>query len=344
MATPISPDSVLQTGRRRLTVAVLAAVATSACPALAAGPLRLRVASAYTEDTFQVQNLKFFLQRLSRAQPDLAVSLHAADGLVRPEQVFSAVRSGSVEAGEFLLSSQSAVASIFGLDALPFVARDYKTAKFLWRAAQEEVRAQLAKQGLHLMYAVPWPPQHLYSHAPVGQLSDMRGQRFRTFNPATLALATAGGATPTQIELNQVERALAEGRFDIMLTSSVSGVGTKAWSRMRYLYLIGAFMPKNVVVVNAAYYASLPPSLRDAMTTLAREAEQRGWEASAQLEQESLRTLARNRIAIDTPSPLLETQLRFFGERAAARWAEEAGPSGLDVLFRYETARSAGEA
>src|SRR3546814_9557070 len=74
---------------------------------------------------------------------------------------------------------------MYGVDAVPFLATTYEESAKLWEAQKPFVEARLAKQGLRLLYIVPWPGQGFYTKKPIESLADLQGVKFRTYNAAT---------------------------------------------------------------------------------------------------------------------------------------------------------------
>ncbi len=81
----------------------------------------------------------------------------------RPE-IKRAVQGGQAQAGEILLVNFENEDPLYGLDGVPFLATSYADAMKLYKAEKKALEAKLAKQGMRLLYAVPWPPQGIYSN------------------------------------------------------------------------------------------------------------------------------------------------------------------------------------
>jgi hypothetical protein len=50
---------------------------------------------------------------------------------------------------------------------MPFLADSYDESVKLWKAQRPFFDKKLAEQGLMALYAVPWPPQGIYSKKPL---------------------------------------------------------------------------------------------------------------------------------------------------------------------------------
>src|SRR5688572_26005970 len=86
-----------------------------------------RIATAYPEDTHHTQNLQWYVQKLAQAGTGApAMQVHAGGKLVKPAEIFEAVRSGRVEAGEVIMSSLEKENPLFGLDSIPFLVRNFE--------------------------------------------------------------------------------------------------------------------------------------------------------------------------------------------------------------------------
>jgi TRAP-type C4-dicarboxylate transport system permease small subunit len=145
---------------------------------------------------------------------------------------------------------------VFGLDSIPFLATSYSEAKKLNDVSRPYLEKTLAAQGLKLLYAVPWPPQGLYSIKPVASMSDLKGTRMRAYNPATSQIAQHVGAQPITVQLAELSQALATGTVENFLTSSASGVDSKLYEQTKYFYDVNAWLPRNAVVVNQKAFRS----------------------------------------------------------------------------------------
>jgi TRAP-type C4-dicarboxylate transport system substrate-binding protein len=301
---------------------------------------RLQVASPYGDATFQARNLRQFAQELRNGTDGrLAAAVHANASLLAAPQILPAVQRGDVPIGEVILSSLAKDNPVFALDAIPFLANGYGEARTLWTISRAVVEAELDRRGLVLLYAVPWPPQHLYAARPVESIGAMKGLRFRTYNAATERIAAAAGAVSLRIELADLPQAIREERVDLMLTSSISGIETRAWSRMRYLYLVGGWSPKNIVFMNKAVFEALDPVDRQVLRDAAARAEARGWAWSEEADRTALRELVNNNVRVQPPSLLLATQFRFIGDQMAGEWVKAADADGLKLVLRYESER-----
>jgi TRAP-type transport system periplasmic protein len=249
----------------------------------------LRLATGYRLDSFQTQNLTQFAAVL--ASSGVQMVLHPNNTLFKLADIPDAVREGKVQFGETIMSNLVKLIPIAGADAVPFIVRSYADALRLWANQRAGIENEFASLGLTPLMAVPWPPQCLYSKKPVRRISDLSGSKMRTASATTRRIAQLIGATSVDVPMVGVKQALAEGRFDSMITSAVTGVENEVWSHMPYFYPINAWYPKNITFANTRALKALPDAAQAAIFVAAKEAENKGWVASEYNANESVEQL-----------------------------------------------------
>lgn len=290
----------------------------------------------YPDSIFHTSNIIQFAADVNAATNGaLSIKVHSAGSLFKHKEIKGAIRSGQVPIGEFFMGLLANEHPVYGMDTMPFLAADYTAAAKLWKVTKPAISAQLAKQGLQVLFSVPWPPQGLYAKKELDKASDMKGLKFRAYNANTTRMAELAGAAPTQIEVADLPQAFATGRVDAMITSPSTGVGSKAWDFLSHFHDIQAWIPKNVVVINSKALARLDAKTRNAVLAAAAKAEARGWKQSMAETDQKIAVLKKNGIAIIKPSANLMASLRKIGQTMSAEWSKKAGTEGKALLAAY---------
>jgi TRAP-type transport system periplasmic protein len=311
-------------------------------PVSAEAGVDVRIATAYAADNFQTQNLQRYAEDVAAAtNGDVRMTVYSAGSLIKPAEIFGGVRDGRAEAGEVILSSLAKESPLFGIDALPFIVSGYDDARRMWDASRPAIERAFAQRGLQLLYAVPWPPQNLYSRMPLNGIQDFKNLRMRTYNPATVRISELIGAKPVTIQVVDLTKAIADEKLDLMITSSWTGVETHAWSKLQHYYKISAWIPKNVVFINKKIFDRLDGAAQKKMMEAAQVAEERGWKLSRDSDRQFEEQLAANRMNVANIDPLMRRYLDRIGETLAREWLKQAGNDELNVLLSYTTERSA---
>jgi TRAP-type C4-dicarboxylate transport system substrate-binding protein len=316
---------------------IAAALAAAALLPLGAhAQTRWDLPSGYGANTFQVQNLQWFVDEVDKASAGkLKITLHPGASLFKANEIKRAVQSGQTQAGEFILSGAANENPLFGVDSIPFLATDYAESKKLNDASLPALDKLLAAQGMKLLYTVPWPGQSLYTKKPVATLADLKGTKMRAYNPATTRIAELVGAQPVTIQLAELPQALATGGVDNFLTSSASGVDSKLYEQVKYFYDVNAWLPRNAVVVNAKAFEALDKPTQSALLKTAQAAGERGWKLSDQKDGEYLKELVAKGMAVDRSSARLKAELKAIGERMTGEWLKQAGADGQAIVDAY---------
>jgi TRAP-type C4-dicarboxylate transport system substrate-binding protein len=265
----------------------------------------------------------------------LKIVTHPNGSLFKAPEIMRAVESGQAQMGEVLMSLLANQGPIYGLDSLPFVATSFDDAWRLYQAQRPALERALDKRGLKLLYAVVWPPQGIYAKKELRSAADMKGLKWRAYNPATSKIAQVVGATPLTIQAAEFSQALATGVVDSTMTSGATGVDSKIWESLTHYHTVNAWLPKNMLVVNRKEFDKLDKATQDTVVRLAAEAEKKGWDRMRGYNQESIDILARNRMTIVTPTPQLMSDMKKIGDEMVTDWLKQAGPEGKEILDAY---------
>lgn len=285
---------------------------------------------------FHSENAARFARDIAVAtQGSLQIETHSEGSFIKGSEIFRAVRNGRVKIAERLISALGNEDAIFEIDALPFLATSFADAKKLYTSSRPAMEAILRIKGMMLLYAVPWPPQGLYTTIPVNSLDDMKGVAFRADNAATSRLAELMGAIPTQVEAAKIPEAFASGVTGSMISSGLAGYDRKIWEHVKFWYDAYAWLPKNMVIVNLDAWEALDEATRQAVLRAARAAEDRGWAKAEELAGWYRQKLIENGMRVEPPSHRLNTDFRRIGIQMMNDWLERAGAQGRKVINDY---------
>ncbi len=322
---------------RRWMLTVLAAfLALGASRASAQGGTRWIMASAYAEGAYHTRNIRAFIEDVEQTTGGrLAVQFHPTATLLPMPQIKRGVQQGQVQLGEILLSVYGNEDPFFEVDGVPFLADTWPASAALHEATLPYLRARLERQGLTLLYMVPWASQGLYTRTELRGAEDLRGQRLRAYNALTSRFAELLGAVPVTVQAAEVAQAFATNVITAMLTSAQTGVDTSAWDYARVFTDVGGMRARNLVFANSRAFAALDEPTRAAVRAAAGRAEARGWEMARASETQMAARLRERGMATPEPAPQFMAQLREIGAQQTKEWLQRAGPEGEPMLQRF---------
>lgn len=292
--------------------------------------------TAYPGTIFHTENIvKFSDEVLKATGGQLKIVVHPGGSLFKANEIKRAVQGGQAQIGEVIISSLANEDPVFGVDSIPFLATSYAEARKLSELSQEAIAAKLARQGMKLLYTVPWPPQGLYTNVPIRTVADLRGLKMRAYNPATSRIAELVSAQGMTIQAAEFGQALATGVVNSYITSAATGFDMKAWENSKYFYDIQAWLPKNMVFVSQKAFDALSPAHRQAMLKAAESAADRGWKVSQEQAKWYVDQLAANGVKVSPPSPELAKGLREVGDKMVAEWLAKSGADGKRIIEAF---------
>ena len=292
--------------------------------------------AAYPAGNFHSVTLTEFAADVDKATAGkLKITVHAGASLFKANEIKRAVQSGQAPIGEVLLANLANEWPIYAADGLPFLADSYDAAMKLYKAQRPLMEQKLAEQGLMLLYSVPWPPQGLFSKRPINAAADLKGIKWRAYSPATARIAELVGAQPVTVQAAEVSQALATGVMESYMSSGSTGVDSKTYEHLKYLYDMQAWLPKNAVLVNKAAFDALDASTKAAVLKAGADAEVRGIVASKRVNTESMEKLKVGGMQILPPSPALKADMKKVGDTMLKEWLEKAGTEGKQLVDAY---------
>ena len=316
---------------RLLAAAIGFAVATAA-----GAQTKWDLPTAYPANNFHTENIQQFAGDVDKGSGGkLKIQVHPNASLFKAPEIKRAVQGGQAQAGEILLVNFENEDPLFGIDGIPFLATSYGESMKLYKASRKALDDRLAKQGMKLLFTVPWPPQGIYTKRTLNSVADMKGLKWRAYSPATAKIAELVGAQPVTVQAAEVSQALATGVVDSYMSSGATGYDSKTYEHIKNWYDTQAWLPKNAIIVNAKAFEALDKPTQQALLKAAADAEARGWKLSEEKNNWYVEQLKKNGMSIVKPSDQLTADLRRVGNVMLAEWQRKAGDEGKKVIEVY---------
>ena len=315
---------------------LLLAAAALAIGTAAQAQTKWDLPAAYPAGNFHSVNLQQFADDVDKASGGkLKITVHPGASLFKAPEIKRAVQGGQAQLGEILLVNFENEDPLYGVDGIPFLATSYGESLKLYKASRKALDDKLAKQGMKLLFAVPWPPQGIYTKRTLASAADMKGLKWRAYSPATAKIAELVGAQPVTVQAAEVSQALATGVIDSMMTSGATGYDSKTYEHVKNYYDTQAWLPKNAIIVSQKAFDALDKATQAAVLKAAAEAEARGWKLSEEKNAWYIDQLKAKGMSIIKPSEQLTADLRKVGNFMLAEWMRKSGDAGRKVIDAY---------
>jgi TRAP-type C4-dicarboxylate transport system substrate-binding protein len=313
------------------------AVAAAALTALGAtAQTKWDMPTAYPAQNFHTENVAAFAADVDkRTGGKLKITVHPGASLFKAPEIKRAVQGGQAQAGEILMVNFENENPLWGLDGVPFLATSYEQSMKLYKAQKKAIDDLLAKQGMMLLFTVPWPPQGVYSKKPLASGADMKGLKWRAYSPATARVAELVGAQPVSIQAAELSQALATGVIDSYMSSLSTGYDTKTYEHIKNWYDTQAWLPKNAIIVNRKAFEALDKATQDALLAAAAQAETAGWKLSQEKNAWYREQMLKQGVAVHTPSAQLTADMKKVGDTMIGDWLKKAGADGQAIVDAY---------
>ncbi|MBI4182396.1 MAG: TRAP transporter substrate-binding protein [Proteobacteria bacterium] len=298
------------------------------------------MASGYPDGNYHTKNIRAFIDDVDKSTGGkLKINLHNNQALFKLPQIKHAVQTGQVPIGEILSVQYGNENPLFEMaGGIPFLAPGHAKAAKLWEVLKPYVDDYLAKQGLRLLYVVPWPDQGFYTKTPVSSVADFKGLKFRVYSTMTARLAELMGSSPVTIQFSEVPQAFATGVMHTMITSAQTGIDSQAWDFTKYFTNVIGNHSLNAILVNEAALKKLPADVQNAVIAAGKQAQTRGWKMAGDVNAEQIEFLKTKGMTVAKPSPAFLAELDKLGQALTSEWVKQAGPVGEEIVKKYRQA------
>ncbi len=320
--------------KKMLLAGVLAGTGLQANAAIA--QTKWDVPTSYAPSIYHTKVLERFVADIAKdSNGDLKPIVHTNASLFKLNEIKRAVQTGQVQMGELLVGLLENENKVFGVDTVPFLATSFPQAYKLWQASKPLYQAYLNKQGLKLLYSIPWSPNAILTKKPINSVEDLAGLKWRAYSPSTSRFGELIGAQPVTVATVDLPQAVATGVVDALATASSVAVQSKLYETMSHYYLMNAWLPKNMVIVNQRAFDKLDKATQEVVLKAADNAEKSGWKMAEDEEKTNLAVLEKNGMKVEPPPPELAASLEKVGQTMLGEWLKSAGPDGQKIVDAY---------
>jgi TRAP-type C4-dicarboxylate transport system substrate-binding protein len=292
---------------------------------------------AYSVANYHSENAVQFGKCVAEKSGNALEIVTRPDGLMfAGRNIKRAVQNGQANIGERLISAHLDESPIYGIDSVPFLATSFEASEKLWKAAGDIIQATLANDNLVYIYSVPWPPQGIYTKKEITAVTELKGIRFRAYNPATARIAELAEMVPVQVETAQLSQAISRGEAEAFISSGSTGYDRKIWRQLKNFNDVQAWFPRNVVFANKDAWNALDVRKQGALLDCGAKAAADGLVRARELTDFYLRGLEDNGMRVRAPSEELKSGLKAMGDRMTAEWLLKAGTAGKAIIEAYQ--------
>ncbi|MBK3734286.1 c4-dicarboxylate-binding protein [Azospirillum brasilense] len=322
--------------------AVLKAAAVAAL--VLAGGVTARAATVWDVSVpwpaseFHTVNAERFAKAVGEAtKGQVTLTIHSGGSLgIRANESLRAVEDGAVPMAEVAGFLNVGDVPILGLEAIPFLVKDYAELRRLHTLLRPIWEAELAKRNQKILYVVPWPSQNFFTKTPIAKVADMKGVRMRTYDANTTAMVQRLGMVPLQLGNAEVVAALATGKVDAAMTAGSTAAAQKYWEFLKYGFNTNHLWASNLMTVNLDSWKTLSPQQQAAIEAVAAGLEPDFWTVSEGEHTRRMAELQAHGMTVGPIAPELRKALEEATADMTADFIRKVGGPSADVIAAFK--------
>ncbi|MEC9431654.1 MAG: TRAP transporter substrate-binding protein [Pseudomonadota bacterium] len=242
---------------------------------------------------------------------EVKLTIHPGGALgIKANESLRAVEDGAVPMAEYGMFQNVGDLPILGIEALPFLVKDYAQLKTMHSLVRPIWEAELEKRNQKPLYMVPWPSQNFFTKKEINTFEDFEGIKMRTYDANTATMVSRLGMAALQMNNADIVPALATGKLDAVMTSGSTAAAQKYWEFLNHVYNTNHLWATNVLVVNLDYWNELTEEQQEIMESLAKKMEPEFWAISEAEHGKRMAQLQENGMTVQAPSPEILAKMR----------------------------------
>ena len=298
----------------RLAPALRLAFVAAASLCLAAGAVAadytMRLSHQFPPSHHSAKNLEQFAADVKAATGGkVDVQIFGSAQLFKPNQNHAAVASGKVEAASVTAFTLGGTIPELNVTLIPYyMTRLDQMKKFPGSEAAKMLDAKLAEKGVRNLGWMVDASDGIFTSAksPLVKPADFKGIKIRGLSKLFDEGLIAMGASPSAMSGSEVYQALQTGVIDAAITGVAAAYERKYYEVQKYGVASNIILAHDILIVNPAWFDSLPPNLRQAIEVAAHEAELRSIPKSAEIPPEDIKNLHDKGMTVTVLTPAQE--------------------------------------
>jgi len=304
--------------------------------ALMAANIKMDLNAVYGATNFHTKGAEQFAALVDEyTKGSVKITVHAGGSLVKGNPL-QAVKDGTVAMTDMFIPFTAGGGKVFGISALPFVAKSYDDAYKLYQISKPAYDKTAAQWNQKMLYAVSWPPSGIFTKKPMKSKTDFSDLKTRTYDKNSADFITMVGGNAVALPWGEVYSALSTGMVNSVVTSSASGKDGKFWEVLSDFTKISYAYPLQAVTINLDYWKSLDKAQQDALMKAAEKIEKAQWEASKNEDNVALKLLADNGVKIAEPTPELVKELDDVAKKMLDAYLTDADEGTKKIFTEYK--------
>ena len=305
--------------------------------AFAANTINWRFFSYVSPADFHSHMNKALAEDITKATGGRLTITHYGAGELpyRAGDVLRAVATNQIQMGQVGAGLVAGDVPELDVFSLPFLCTDFKG----FAAAVQAIgdipdRVLTERFKVRVLINWPIPGQNIWSTEKIASIGELKGKKIRTWNPMQVEMLKLLGAVPTSIDPAEVVPALQRKVVDGAITSALSANDWKAYTLIRYGYMLNFTMAHQFTLANAAALESLPPDLRKIVQDKIEEWTPKYFEAAEQADRAALENMQKHGVTLTQPTAADLEHVRQLLRPLWDSWAKANGPVAADLLQR----------
>ena len=311
-------------------------VLACATGALMAANIKMDLNAVYGATNFHTKGAEQFAALVDEyTKGSVKITVHAGGSLVKGNPL-QAVKDGTVAMTDMFIPFTAGGGKVFGISALPFVAKSYDDAYKLYQISKPAYDKTAAQWNQKMLYAVSWPPSGLYTKKPMKAKADFSDLKTRTYDKNSADFITMVGGNAVALPWGEVYSALSTGMVNSVVTSSASGKDGKFWEVLSDFTKISYAYPLQAVTINLDYWKSLDKAQQEALLKAAEKIEKAQWDASKNEDNVALKLLLDNGMKIAEPTAELKKELDGVAAKMLETYLADADEGTKKIFTEFK--------
>lgn len=301
----------------------------------------LKVATWHAAEHPITRGLQKFKELVeSKTSGAVKVNIFPSSQLGPEDTYIDSIKKGNVEMG-ITGTLMGRDVPVINLGELPFLFNDWNHAKsvFFGPIGQEMVAPLPGKAGVRLLSYFADGFRVISSNTDLSTFEKLKGMRLRVPNtPVYVQMAKGFGANPITMAFSEVFTAIESKVVDGQENPAATIRSSRFYEIQKQILDSKHMFSPRLLIINEALFQGMPPAIRDAVASAAREAAEFQWKISEEAEVADLEFMKKEGVKIVVPNAMYKQKLRD-SQKAMYEWFFSQYPDAKPFFDRIRASK-----